>query len=104
MKAGELCQHGFISGVNRNILTAAGENFAPLALRMLPLHQKRHRLTARIKRTADDERTFRDEERVVGVRAIEQLVFSQARVNVERGIGKIVDFDDVCHRFSFLRF
>ena len=104
VKAGELCQHGFISGVNRNILTAAGENFAPLALSMLPLHQKRHRLTARIKRTADDERTFRDEERVVGIRAIEQLVFGQARVDVERGIGKIVDFDDVCHRSSFLRF
>ena len=85
-------------------MTAAGENFAPLALRMLPLHQERHRFTARIQCAADDERTFRDEERVVGVRAIEQLVFRQARVDVERGIGKIVDFDDVCHRSSFLRF
>ena len=71
MKAGELREYGFFSGVKRNILTASCEDLTPLAVNVLPLHQERHRLAARVQRTADDERTFRNEKRMVRVCAVE---------------------------------
>ncbi len=70
MEAGELCKHGFFSGVNRNILTAAREDLAALAPDVLALHQKGNWLTACIERAADDERTFCDEKRVFRIGAV----------------------------------
>ena len=97
VKARQLREHLELGRVDRDIVRAAREDIARLSFYVAALHQKRHRLTPRIERTADHERALGDEEGVCRVGAVDELVFRQAGVHVQLRRGEVRDVIDLCH-------
>ena len=90
MEAGELSQRFQTGSVDRHIAAALDQR-PPLALHMLFLHQKRHRLTAGVQRPLNDYRTLGNEEGVCRVSPVYQLILRQSGIDVQFRGREIMD-------------
>ena len=97
MKARQLREHIEPGRIDRDVLGAARQDLARLAVHMAALHQKRHRHAPRVERAADHERAFGDEEGVGRIGAVDELVFRQAGVHVQLRRGKVRNIKNLCH-------
>ena len=97
MKARQLREHIELGRIDRDVLGAARQDLARLAIDMAALHQKRHRHAPRVKRAADHERALGNEEGVCRVGAVDELVFRQAGVHVQLRRGKVRNIKNLCH-------
>ena len=96
MKARDLCQHRKLGYIDRDLPEAVEQPGGP-PFEQPPLHEGGDGHAARVQRTLDDQGALDDKDGVQGIRAVQKLVFGQARVEIQRGIGKIGDLDDVGH-------
>ena len=101
--AGQLGQHLAAGGVDGGVGRDALQNAAGGPVDLPLLHQQGEGRAAGVQRPVDDLGAFGDKDPLFGLETAAQLMFGQPGKDVQRGVGKVGDLDDMGHGASLLQ-